>query len=155
MAQGRPVPDDLRAPAGSREENASEKNIAHAVAPLNKAYLASPSADRAIPPYCNGMRVGLLGGSFNPPHLAHRAISLFAIKRLKLDRVWWLVTPGNPLKDGSTLHKIAERAEAAQRSAHWRQLSRIRHRNAIRCRHREISASPGFGSPFCLDHGRR
>jgi nicotinate-nucleotide adenylyltransferase len=117
MAPGRPVRDDLRAPAGSREENASEKNIAHAVAPLNKAYLASPSADRAIPPYCNGMRVGLLGGSFNPPHLAHRSISLFAIKRLKLDRVWWLVTPGNPLKDGSTLHDIAERAEAAQRLA--------------------------------------
>ncbi|HZE53124.1 MAG TPA: nicotinic acid mononucleotide adenylyltransferase, partial [Bradyrhizobium sp.] len=46
------------------------------------------------------MRIGLLGGSFNPPHVAHRAISLFAIKRLKLDRVWWLVTPGNPLKDG-------------------------------------------------------
>ena len=45
------------------------------------------------------MRIGLLGGSFNPPHAAHRAISLFAIKRLKLDRVWWLLTPGNPLKD--------------------------------------------------------
>ena len=88
------------------------------MAPLNKAYLVSPSADRAIPPYCNGMRVGLLGGSFNPPHLAHRAISLFAIKRLKLDRVWWLVTPGNPLKDGSTLHDLAERAEAARRLAH-------------------------------------
>ena len=40
------------------------------------------------------MRIGLLGGSFNPPHVAHRAISQFAIKRLKLDRVWWLVTPG-------------------------------------------------------------
>jgi nicotinate-nucleotide adenylyltransferase len=116
-APGRPVRDDLRAGTGWHEENVSEKNIAHAVAPLNKAYLASPSVDRAIPPYCNGMRVGLLGGSFNPPHLAHRAISLFAIKRLKLDRVWWLVTPGNPLKDGSTLHDIAERAEAAQRLA--------------------------------------
>ena len=45
------------------------------------------------------MRIGLLGGSFNPPHAAHRAISLFTIKRLALDRVWWLVTPGNPLKE--------------------------------------------------------
>ena len=52
------------------------------------------------------MRIGLLGGSFNPPHAAHRAISLFAIKRLKLDRVWWLVTPGNPLKDHGGLHDL-------------------------------------------------
>src|SRR5258708_12613510 len=63
------------------------------------------------------MRVGLLGGSFNPPHLAHRAISVFAIKRLKLDRVWWLVTPGNPLKDNGALHELAERVEAARQMA--------------------------------------
>jgi nicotinate-nucleotide adenylyltransferase len=63
------------------------------------------------------MRIGLLGGSFNPPHVAHRAISLFAIKRLKLDRVWWLVTPGNPLKNDGTLHGLDERVEAAHRMA--------------------------------------
>ncbi len=63
------------------------------------------------------MRIGLLGGSFNPPHVAHRAISLFAIKRLKLDRVWWLVTPGNPLKDRGGLHDLDERVEAARRMA--------------------------------------
>ena len=63
------------------------------------------------------MRIGLLGGSFNPPHIAHRAISLFAIKRLKLDRVWWLVSPGNPLKDHAALHDLDERAEAARRMA--------------------------------------
>jgi nicotinate-nucleotide adenylyltransferase len=84
---------------------------------LNKASPVTQSAFAAIPPYSNGMRVGLLGGSFNPPHLAHRAISLFAIKRLKLDSVWWLVTPGNPLKDARTLHDLQERAEAAQRMA--------------------------------------
>jgi nicotinate-nucleotide adenylyltransferase len=59
------------------------------------------------------MRIGLLGGSFNPPHEAHRAISRFAIKRLQLDRVWWLVTPGNPLKDHGALREIEERARAA------------------------------------------
>ena len=64
------------------------------------------------------MRVGLLGGSFNPPHLAHRAISLFAIKRLKLDRVWWLVTPGNPLKDDEALRDLDERVDAARAVAH-------------------------------------
>jgi nicotinate-nucleotide adenylyltransferase len=63
------------------------------------------------------MRIGLLGGSFNPPHSAHRAISQFAIKRLKLDRVWWLVTPGNPLKDAGALHDLDARAEAARKMA--------------------------------------
>jgi len=45
------------------------------------------------------MRIGLLGGSFNPAHSGHRAISLAAIAALGLDEVWWLVSPGNPLKD--------------------------------------------------------
>ena len=63
------------------------------------------------------MRIGLLGGSFNPPHSAHRAISQFALKRLKLDRIWWLVTPGNPLKDHGALRDLNERAEAARRLA--------------------------------------
>jgi nicotinate-nucleotide adenylyltransferase len=79
--------------------------------------VASHSVSQAIPLYTNGMRVGLLGGSFNPPHVAHRAISLFAIKRLKLDRVWWLVTPGNPLKEHGTLGDLAQRTEAAREMA--------------------------------------
>ena len=87
------------------------------MAALNKASFASLSVSQAIPFYSNGMRIGLLGGSFNPPHAAHRAISLFAIKRLKLDRVWWLVTPGNPLKDHGALHDLDARAEAARKMA--------------------------------------
>lgn len=67
-----------------------------------------------IPLYSPGMRIGLLGGSFNPPHAAHRAISLFAMKRLQLDRVWWLVSPGNPLKDRRNLHDLSARAAAAE-----------------------------------------
>jgi nicotinate-nucleotide adenylyltransferase len=80
---------------------------------------ASPASHLAqvFPVYTDGMRIGLLGGSFNPPHVAHRAISLFAIKRLRLDRVWWLVTPGNPLKDNGALHELEERAKAAQAMA--------------------------------------
>ena len=72
---------------------------------------------QALPPYTEGMRIGLLGGSFNPPHLAHRAISQFALKRLQLDRVWWLVTPGNPLKENGALHALAERMKAAREVA--------------------------------------
>jgi nicotinate-nucleotide adenylyltransferase len=63
------------------------------------------------------MRIGLLGGSFNPPHEAHRAISRFAMTRLQLDRVWWLVTPGNPLKDTHALRDLAQRTEAARKLA--------------------------------------
>jgi len=92
------------------------KSPAHAVAALNKVS-ALPSVSQSIPLYTNGMRVGLLGGSFNPPHAAHRAISLFALKRLKLDRVWWLVTPGNPLKDHDGLRDLDARVEAARKMA--------------------------------------
>src|SRR3982750_1692446 len=46
-------------------------------------------------------RIGLLGGSFNPAHAGHRRISLDAMAALGLDEVWWLVSPGNPLKDGA------------------------------------------------------
>ncbi|MBR0776790.1 nicotinate-nucleotide adenylyltransferase [Bradyrhizobium diazoefficiens] len=69
---------------------------------------------QAIPPYTTGMRIGLLGGSFNPPHQAHRAISRFALTRLQLDRVWWLVTPGNPLKENGNLHELGARMQAAR-----------------------------------------
>jgi nicotinate-nucleotide adenylyltransferase len=72
---------------------------------------------KKLPPHAPGMRIGLFGGSFNPPHAAHRAVSLFALKRLKLDRVWWLVTPGNPLKDVSALPPLAERLAAAEKVA--------------------------------------
>lgn len=45
-----------------------------------------------------GQRIGLLGGSFDPAHQGHVQISKAALRRLHLDRVWWLVSPGNPLK---------------------------------------------------------
>jgi len=60
------------------------------------------------------MRIGLFGGSFDPPHAAHRAASLIALKRLNLARVWWLVTPGNPLKDSRGLAPLPQRIAAAR-----------------------------------------
>jgi nicotinate-nucleotide adenylyltransferase len=64
------------------------------------------------------MRIGLFGGTFDPPHRAHLAASLLALKRLRLDRVWWLVTPGNPLKDTRGLAPLRERLAAAASLTH-------------------------------------
>jgi nicotinate-nucleotide adenylyltransferase len=60
------------------------------------------------------MRIGLFGGTFDPPHQAHRAASLIALRRLGLHRVWWLVTPGNPLKDTRGLAPLTARIAAAR-----------------------------------------
>jgi nicotinate-nucleotide adenylyltransferase len=62
-------------------------------------------------------RIGLLGGSFNPAHGGHRAISLFAIRALKLDELWWLVSPGNPLKDAGTMASLEARLASARKLA--------------------------------------
>ena len=51
-----------------------------------------------MPLATQGLRIGLLGGSFDPPHSGHMHISKWAIKEFSLDRIWWLVSPGNPLK---------------------------------------------------------
>jgi len=65
------------------------------------------------------MTVGLLGGSFNPAHAGHRHISLEAIRRLGLDGVWWLITPGNPLKDNDNLPNLATRTlQCAEIASH-------------------------------------
>lgn len=53
---------------------------------------------RSYPVATPGMRIGLLGGSFDPPHPGHVHITLWALKAFRLHRVWWLVSPGNPLK---------------------------------------------------------
>jgi nicotinate-nucleotide adenylyltransferase len=60
------------------------------------------------------MRIGLLGGSFNPAHGAHLAISLGALARLELDEVWWLVSPQNPLKSSEESQPLAERLARAR-----------------------------------------
>ncbi|MGE0846360.1 MAG: nicotinate-nucleotide adenylyltransferase [Flavobacteriaceae bacterium] len=67
-----------------------------------------------LPAARDGLRIGLLGGSFNPPHAGHRQISLMALKRLGLDAVWWLVTPGNPLKSHADLAPLIERIRLAE-----------------------------------------
>lgn len=68
-------------------------------------------------------RIGLLGGSFNPAHVGHRAISLAALDALGLDEVWWLVSPGNPLKQKAGMAPFAARFASARAMA---RRSRIR-----------------------------
>ncbi len=59
-------------------------------------------------------RIGLLGGSFNPAHSAHRHISLVAMRQLQLDQVWWLVSPLNPLKSAAGMAPLAVRVARAK-----------------------------------------
>ncbi len=62
-------------------------------------------------------RIGLLGGSFNPAHGGHRSISLFARRALALDEVWWLVSPGNPLKPRAGMAPLHARMASARAMA--------------------------------------
>ena len=61
-----------------------------------------------------GIRIGLLGGSFNPVHDGHRYISGCAIRLLGLDQVWWLVSPQNPLKPAAGMAPFEDRLAAAR-----------------------------------------
>jgi nicotinate-nucleotide adenylyltransferase len=66
------------------------------------------------PPFGDGQRIGLFGGSFNPAHRGHYMVALYALKRLDLDWVWWLVSPQNPLKDPSETGDYAARLASTQ-----------------------------------------
>lgn len=66
-------------------------------------------------PPVNGQRIGLLGGSFNPAHEGHLHISTLALQRLKLDQLWWLVSPQNPLKASDGMASFAVRLAAAKK----------------------------------------
>jgi nicotinate-nucleotide adenylyltransferase len=69
-------------------------------------------------PVAPGLRIGLLGGSFNPAHEGHLYVSEVALKRLGLDYIWWLVTPQNPLKGRAGLAPLEDRVKQARRLAH-------------------------------------
>jgi len=65
-----------------------------------------------------GQKVGLYGGSFNPPHRGHKYLAEWALKRFQLDQIWWMVTPGNPLKETDTLQPLDERIALSQAIVH-------------------------------------
>jgi nicotinate-nucleotide adenylyltransferase len=95
---------------GAKRAEAKRARVRRARA--KKAQRTPAVSRHPMPPASPGMRIGLFGGSFNPPHEAHRAASLLA-----LDRIWWLVTPGNPLKDNNKLPPLDERLKAARKLA--------------------------------------
>ena len=73
---------------------------------IARRYLRMPYVEK-------GMAVGLFGGSFNPPHEGHVLVAEIAMRRLGLDQLWWMVTPGNPLKDRRILAPLADEDDAA------------------------------------------
>jgi nicotinate-nucleotide adenylyltransferase len=88
-------------------------------------------------------RIGILGGSFNPAHIGHRRISLQALRLLDLDEIWWLVSPGNPLKDGA--------ADMAPFEARFRSAQGMARRAPIRVRDFERRE----GTRYTVDTVRR
>lgn len=77
---------------------------------VGERYLKMPRAEK-------GLAVGLFGGSFNPPHEGHALVADIALRRLGLDQLWWMVTPGNPLKDHRQLAPLAERIALSEKIA--------------------------------------
>jgi len=92
----------------------------HEIKALSTAAIAA-ALDGHLP--TPGRRVGLLGGSFNPAHEGHLDLSLEALRRLRLDEVWWLVSPQNPLKPVAGMAPLAARLAGARA---WAAHPRIR-----------------------------
>ena len=119
--------------------------------------VAAGTAD--LPIATPGMRIGLFGGSFNPAHEGHRLVALECLKRLALDKVWVLVSPGNPLKDHSELAPLADRIAETRALMNHPALEvtgfEAAHGLPLHLRNRSLSDSRPASGTICLDHGRR
>ena len=106
-----------------------------------------------------GMVVGLFGGSFNPPHEGHVLVADIALRRLRLDQLWWMVTPGNPLKDHRHLAPLEERLRLSEAITPDPRIKVTAFERTIGQSYtaRTLEVRPGAQSrrPLRLDHGRR
>ena len=84
------------------------------VARINRPIRKDPVASEEAPRPAIRRRIGLLGGSFNPAHQGHRSVSLQAMQQLRLDQVWWLVSPQNPLKEAKGMAPLGKRMASAR-----------------------------------------
>src|SRR5512145_3329348 len=101
-----------------------------------RSSLSRPVLLHARPPLAfPGQRVGLIGGSFNPPHAAHLLVAETALERLGLDQLWWMVTPSNPLKPRGNLASLDTRLAASRKLA----------------RHPKIRVTGFEASPYTVD----
>ncbi len=98
-----------------------------------------PSVGSLFPPVAAGLRVGLFGGSFNPVHEGHFHVARTALKRLDLDVIWWLVSPGNPLKGKSGM------------SGYERRLAGVRDYIAGHPKHYVCTAEASLGTRYSID----
>jgi nicotinate-nucleotide adenylyltransferase len=121
----------------NRQQRSLAKSERRSAPPPSKSLTEEEKAAR-LPMASPRMRIGLLGGSFNPAHAAHVEISLTALKRLGLDQVWWIVTPINPLKTPSKLPSLTARIAAARNVANHPRIA--------------VTGFPGEkGSPYTVD----
>ena len=123
MRHGAPLGRDGPGPVsdGAIDPNGAERGVAPRALPVSDPSFGLSTEALRLPVAGPAQAIGLFGGSFNPPHEGHLLVAETARKRLKLDAVWWLVTPGNPLKDHGALRPLPERLAAV------RNLARARH----------------------------
>ena len=111
-----------------------------------------PDPPDPIPKFgdCRRMRIGLLGGSFNPAHEGHRHVAELAMRRLRLDQVWLLVSPGNPLKPTAGMAPFADRLASAARIADGRRVlaSGTEAAEVLACRSTVITTRSGDSPSF-------
>ncbi|MFN0042687.1 MAG: nicotinate-nucleotide adenylyltransferase [Alphaproteobacteria bacterium] len=147
MTRARPSPRRSTEPKSRAETKARAESRARVEADSRAALLALSGLPAA--PHPPGARIGLLGGSFNPPHDGHRHLSRLACAHLGLHEIWWLVTPQNPLKPARGMAPLPQRLVQARAAAR-----RARARGADLARVRATDIEARLGTRYTIDSVR-